>query len=201
MNDGLERSNELRCTMFTEPASAAPDDSGVGEYDTSMRDRLLFETMSTCTARAVPPAELARLKPSTVTGTLSEDTPLMEMKRMLPPLFSTVTPGMNLSTSAALPSATPPNSSAEITFLMFAAKRCSLMAIAAPSISRVVPTTNLSSLTTPPAPGSARVSKVCRLTSWRAIWPATTVTSSVRGSKPVKNTRSLTVPAGTFVSR
>src|SRR5687767_6483330 len=102
--------------MFTVPASAAPGDSGVGEYVTSTRDRLLIETMSIWTDRLVAvPAALERLKPSIVTGTLSDETPLMEMKRILPPLVSTVTPGMNFKTSATLPSATPPNSSDEMT--------------------------------------------------------------------------------------
>ena len=44
--------------------------------------------------------------------------------------------------SAGLPSATLPYSSVEATVFVFGAKRCSLIAIAAPSISRVVATTN-----------------------------------------------------------
>jgi hypothetical protein len=70
--------------MFTDPASAEPWDSGVGENDTSMRERLLIEIMSDCTARVVPPAEsaVATLKPSTVTGTKAEGTPLSEMSRV-----------------------------------------------------------------------------------------------------------------------
>ena len=71
--DGFVRSNELRGTRLTEPASALPCESGVGENDTSMRERLLIETWSRPTPREVPPAPpptaLARPKPSSVTGT------------------------------------------------------------------------------------------------------------------------------------
>ena len=69
--EGLTRSNELRGTMLTEPASAEPCDSGVGEYTTSIRERLLIEIMSDCTARFVFRFAVAwaTLKPSTVTGT------------------------------------------------------------------------------------------------------------------------------------
>jgi hypothetical protein len=68
---GRARSNELRGTMFTAPASAAPVMSGVGENETSTRARLLIEIMSSAALRPVPPPGCAeaRLKPSTVIGT------------------------------------------------------------------------------------------------------------------------------------
>src|SRR5687768_18572001 len=85
LNTGRDRSKELRGTMLTEPASAAPCDSGVGENDTSTRERLLIEIWSRPTARFVPPAPpptaLATLKPSIVTGTLSAGTPLRSEER------------------------------------------------------------------------------------------------------------------------
>ena len=50
LNCGRARSNALRGTMFTEPASAEPGDSGVGECTASTRDRLLIETAFSSTA-------------------------------------------------------------------------------------------------------------------------------------------------------
>ena len=86
-NSGFTRSNELRGTMFTDPASADPCDSGVGEYDTSIRERLLIEIMSDATDRPVAfPGAEAMLNPSSVTGTLFDGTPLMEISRALPPV-------------------------------------------------------------------------------------------------------------------
>ena len=56
--------------MFTVPASAEAGDSGVGVLSTSIRERLLIETMSAMTVRLVlPPSAEARLKLSIVTGT------------------------------------------------------------------------------------------------------------------------------------
>src|SRR3954471_23361554 len=71
LNTGFARSNALRGTIFTEPARAEPCDSGVGEYITSMRERLLIEIMSDCTARFVfrLAVACATLKPSTMMGT------------------------------------------------------------------------------------------------------------------------------------
>ena len=74
LNTGRVRSNALRGTRFTEPASAAPSDSGVGENDTSMRERLLVVKTSIELLRPVPPSPplpigLATLKPPIVTGT------------------------------------------------------------------------------------------------------------------------------------
>ena len=71
---GRERSKELRGTMFTDPARAAPSDSGVGEKETSMRDRLLVVNTSMAVPRPAPPSpplpiRLAVLKPPIVTGT------------------------------------------------------------------------------------------------------------------------------------
>ena len=69
-NKGLARSKELRVTMFTVPASAEAGDSGVGVLRTSIRERLLIETISAMTVRLVlPPSAEARLKLSIVTGT------------------------------------------------------------------------------------------------------------------------------------
>lgn len=83
LKTGLARSNALRGTIFTVPASAEPCDSGVGENDTSMRAILLIDAMSTCAARPVllSPPVLARLKPSIVIGTYAGGTPLSEMPR------------------------------------------------------------------------------------------------------------------------
>ena len=69
--------------MLTEPASAEPWDSGVGEWRTSIRAMLLIDAMSTWTERPVllSPPVLARLKPSSVIGTLADGTPLIEMPR------------------------------------------------------------------------------------------------------------------------
>jgi hypothetical protein len=72
--------------MLTEPARAAPGDSGVGEWRTSTRETLLIETKSRAAARPVPPVPaLERSKPPTVTGTLPAGAPPMEMLRALPP--------------------------------------------------------------------------------------------------------------------
>jgi hypothetical protein len=54
VNCGLERSNAERGTKFTEPASAAPGDSGVGVLITSMREMLFSEIDSSDTPRLVP---------------------------------------------------------------------------------------------------------------------------------------------------
>ena len=73
--------------MLTEPASAEPVVSGVGEWWTSMREMLLTENWSKLTARPVPlPLALARSKPPKVMGTLLEGTPLIETVRASPAL-------------------------------------------------------------------------------------------------------------------
>ena len=76
---GVERSKALRGTRFTEPASAIPGDSGVGVYETSIRESVLVEMFTSSTLRLVAFCALARLKPSIITGTLSAGTPLIEM--------------------------------------------------------------------------------------------------------------------------
>jgi hypothetical protein len=55
---------------------------------------------------------------------------------------SIVIPGRYFRKSPGLLSSTEPNSSAETTFTMLGAKRCSLIAMAAPAISFEVATTN-----------------------------------------------------------
>lgn len=91
---------------------------------------------------------------------------------------------MNLRNSPTLLSEVLPKSSVETTFLMLAAKRCSLIARAAAFISRDSATTNLPSFTVlwsraaPPA-GSEN-SKLC----W-TVWPAATTTSAVCVGRPV----------------
>lgn len=68
---GRARSNAPRGIILTAPARAAPGLSGVGENTTSTRARLLIESISSETDRAVPPPGFAEatLKPSIVTGT------------------------------------------------------------------------------------------------------------------------------------
>src|SRR5688500_529310 len=125
-NTGRDRSNALRGTIFTEPASAEPCDSGVGVYSTSIRATLFTENMSIATVLVVltfPTPELAILKPSSVIGTFSAGAPLIDTSRELPPTTSMEIPGRNLRKSAALPSGTYPNSSVETTFLILGAKR------------------------------------------------------------------------------
>ena len=85
MKTGRERSNALRGTIFTEPASAAPEVSGVGENETSTRAMPLIDTISTAAARAMPLIAVASAKPSSVTGTFSAGAPLIEISRALPP--------------------------------------------------------------------------------------------------------------------
>lgn len=100
--------------------------------------------------------------------------------------------------SATFPSATLPNSSVETTFLMLDAKRCSLIASAAPSISREVATRNASSFTMEP---SASFSGAPSVMSCASVRPAVTVRLVVAGGSPVKNARTRTTPGGTWVSR
>ena len=107
-------------------------------------------------------------------------------------------PGINFRNSPTLPSATWPNSSAETTLTMLDAKRCSLIAIAAPSISFEAPTLNSESFTTPVSLSlTADFSVASRLKSRCTVVPSVTTTVSVCTSKPVKNTRTFTAPAGT----
>ena len=186
--------------MFTAPASAEPGWSGVGENTTSTRARLLIESMSSETERAVPPPGFAEatLKPSIVTGTKSGGTPLIETLRAKPPMLSIETPGRNLMNSPTFPSGTKPSSSVATTDRRFGACRCSLMAIAAPLISREVAMTNSSSFTTARSPPAAtRASEMSR----RATSPAATGTSSVAVRNPECATRRRAVPAGTPVNR
>src|SRR4051812_6101582 len=97
-----------------------PWDSGVGEYDTSIRDALLSERKSRAGGRPVPPEPvLATLNPSIVTGTLPVGTPLIETSRALPALYTILIPGRYFRNSPGLLSAVLPNSSVETTFLMF----------------------------------------------------------------------------------
>ena len=87
MYTGLLRSNALRGTKFTDPASAAPGVSGVGERLISTREMLLIETWSSSTARRVPaPAALAISNPPIEIGTLSAGAPLIENRRASPPV-------------------------------------------------------------------------------------------------------------------
>ena len=97
--------------------------------------------------------------PPRVIGVLAFGAPSIEMYRPSPPLWSTVIPGRYFRNSVTLPSATAPNSSVETTLRMLAAKRCSLIAMAAPLISRDSPTTNRSRRTAAAA-GASAISKV-----------------------------------------
>ena len=175
--------------MFTEPARAEPCVSGVGENPTSTRARLLIEIMSSAALRPVPPPGWAdaRLKPSMVIGTLAGGTPLIETSRAKPPELSMVMPGRNFMNSATLPSGTKPSSSVATTVLVLGAKRCSLIAMAAPSISLEVATTNLSSFTVVPLVSACagRVETSARLKSCCVVCPATTTTGWVSATSPV----------------
>jgi hypothetical protein len=82
-----------------------------------------------------------------VIGTYALGTPLIDTSRAKPPELSIVMPGRNFMNSATLPSGTKPSSSVATTVRRFGAKRCSLIAIAAPSISFDDATTNRSSRT------------------------------------------------------
>src|SRR5687767_6961064 len=125
--------------MLMEPARADPVVSGVGVYATSIRETFATEISSIPTRREVPEDELARLNPPTVIGTLFAGTPLSDTVKGSPLLLNeTFIPGTDFRTSATLPVATGPNSSAATTFNELGAKRCVLIAIAAPSISLVV---------------------------------------------------------------
>jgi hypothetical protein len=109
-------------------------------------------------------------------------------------------PGRNFMNSPMLPSAMVPNSSAATTLTMFLAKRCSLMASAAPSISLEVETMNESSFTTSPGAPGARAPPV-KVMSRCTVCPGATTTVSWCVPKPVKKTFTVTVPAGTPASR
>ena len=99
--------------------------------------------------------------------------------------------------SPILPSAIVPNSSADTTCMMLRAKRCSLIAIAAPSISFDDEITKVSSCTTsPPAFGAAP--PPVSVTSRTTRSPAATATCSVCVPRPVKKIESFAVPTGTF---
>jgi len=87
--------------------------------------------------------------------------------------------------SPMLPSAMVPNSSAATTLTMLRAKRCSLMASAAPSISLEEATTNSPSFTTSAAaPARPRPSAPKVKSRW-AAWPAATATPAVCTGRPV----------------
>ena len=129
------------------------------------------------------PVGLESPTPPMVIGVLAAGAPSMEMVRPSPPLRSTVTPGRYLRNSVTLPSATAPNSSVETTFLMLAAKRCSLIAMAAPLISRDSPTVNWASFTM--SPRAAVVVPAAREMSCVAVWPTVTRTVVRLGGAPV----------------
>jgi hypothetical protein len=110
-------------------------------------------------------------------------------------------PGRNFMNSPIEPSAMVPNSSAETTCMMLRANRCSLIAIAAPSISFEVETVKASSCTTSPAPRERARPVAGKFTSSCAVWPACTLAEPVCEGRPVKNTFTCTVPAGTLKKR
>ena len=98
--------------------------------------------------------------------------------------------------SPTWPSATVPNSSVATTVRRFEAKRCSLIAIAAASISREAATAKASSRTVSPG----RPAAGARVISRRTVAPAGTSTAKTWGARPVKKTRRRAVPAGTGAS-
>ena len=85
--------------------------------------------------------------------------------------------------SATLPSGTSPNSSVETTLRRLGAKRCSLIAMAVPLISRESPTTNASSFTGAPV-SADRASDESGI-SISAVRPASIVTGCIIGARPV----------------
>ena len=87
--------------------------------------------------------------------------------------------------SPTLPSAIVPNSSAETTFMTFRAKRCSLMAMAAPSISFEEATVKASSFTISEAgaPLSGALAEI--VMSYGTVCPAGTTTCPVWSPRPV----------------
>jgi hypothetical protein len=139
--------------MFTEPAIESAGDAGVGTLVTSMRDTLLIETWLNSYTRELPAAlpVFASSAPSLETTARLPGNPRTEIDATEPPdseVYSAVMPGMNFRNSPTLPSIRSPSASAATTFLMFGAKRCSLTAIASPSVSRPDETVNASSFTT-----------------------------------------------------
>ena len=104
-------------------------------------------------------------------------------------------------TSPGVPSTTVPNSSAATTFIIERAKRCVLMAMAAPSISFEVATTNLSSFTASPAATAPWLPPAVSVMSCCEIFPAVTATELVCDNRPVKKTFTRAEPSGTLVRR
>ena len=185
--------------MLIEPDIESAGVEGVGDFVTSRRARLFMETCVNWKTRELPwglpvlaicmpsPETTAMLvgKPRTAT----EETELPDSAS-----YSAVMPGRNLRNSPTLPSVTSPNASAAITFFKLGAKRCSLIAMAAPSVSRPVETLKASSWTVP----SARaVRPPLARSTWRStIWPGATFTVTSCGSSPVKKTWSTVAPGG-----
>ena len=144
------RSNALLLTMFTLPEMPSAGLAGVGTFVTSMREMLLIETWVKRKARlAALPEALASCAPSAVTPVMLGSKPRTATALGEASEYSMVTPGINFMNSATLPSVTSPNASVATTFLMFLAKRCSLVARASPSVSRDAEATKASSFTTP----------------------------------------------------
>ena len=85
---------------------------------------------------------------------------------------------------------------------MLLANRCSLIAMAAPSISLEAPTTNWASFTVPLSLPVADVFPVSpRLKSRCTTEPPVTTTVAVSTSRPVKKARTLATPTGTLRRR
>ena len=118
---------------------------------------LLIETSLNWNTREAPwglPV-LAISRPSVESTAIEEGKPRTATEATEPPdsvSYSAVMPGRYFRNSPTLPSITSPSESAATTVLMFAAKRCSLMAMAAPSVSRSVATVKASRRTTPAPP-------------------------------------------------
>ena len=144
------RSNALLLIMFTVPLMPSAGLAGVGTLVTSMRETLLIETCVKRNARlAALPEALASCAPSAETAVMLGSKPRTATALGEASEYSMVTPGMNFMNSATLPSVTSPNASVATTFLMFCAKRCSLVARASPSVRREEEATNASSFTIP----------------------------------------------------
>ena len=134
--------------MLIDPAKESAGVAGVGTFVTSTRETLFNELTFILNDRdAAPPAAETTEAPSDVNDVLSEPSPRTEIPTISTSLYSVARPGINLRNSPTLPPRTSPKESAERTFLMFAAKRCSLIARDFPSVSRSEVTTKLPSFT------------------------------------------------------
>ena len=156
--------------MFTDPDTESAGVAGVGTLVTSTREMLLIEICSSVNVRSPP--EFAMGAPSLVTKVMLALKPRTEIApgSNAPPPVSI--PGTNFRNSPMFPPITSPIESVDTTFLRFGAKRWSLIAIAALSVSLVAATRNGSSRTA--ASFTPKSAWFVRPMSWVTVWPAVT---------------------------